>query len=160
MLQFTTPKQRSEEYTFSERCFGVLCCDNGKKVLINISDKKQRESIVKNLYVSYIWVSLFSLLTKRFTFSCTAIPLLFHVVLATVEAYISGPPYLSPLDISPSATMSQLLLHRDHLYSCVRQDFASALETDDCRSAPYQGCMRDFPRFLYLRNHTSCKLIF
>ena len=132
------------------------------KVPINISDKNQRESTVKNSHVSYIWGSLFLRLTKQFICSCTAVPLRSHVVLTTCEAHIAGPPYLSPVDISllvPSAVVSQITLHR-HLFMALRYDFASALETDDNRSAPDRGCVRDVPGFLQLRNYMTCKLIF
>ena len=114
-------------------------------------------------HVSYIWGSIFLRQTKQFICSCTAVPLGFHVVLATLETYIAGPLYLSPIDIIPSpvpsAIVSQMKLHRD-LFMTLRHDFASSLETDDNRSAPHRGCMRDVPGFLQLRNYTTYKLIF
>jgi hypothetical protein len=64
----------------------------------------------------------------------------------TPEAHIAGPLYVFPVDISPSsvpsAIVSQMTLHRD-LFVALRHDFASALETDDYRSAPDRGCMLD-----------------
>jgi len=42
----------------------------------------------------------------------------------------------------------------------LRHHFASAPETDNNRSAPDCGYMRDVPGFLQLRNYKACKLIF
>jgi hypothetical protein len=56
------------------------------------------------------------------------------------SAHLSvGSAFPSPVDISPcrvlSTIVSQLFPSRHHLSVCGRQDFASALETDDYRSA-------------------------
>ena len=111
------------------------------------------------MHVSYFRGSLSLAVTKRCTFSCAAVPLFFHVVLATLEPYIAVAPYLSPVDISPSASVTNDTTSLSFL-CLLATVFASAVLTDDNHSAPDRGCMRDFPGFLQLRSYTTCKLIF
>lgn len=56
--------------------------------------------VCQKIYFQCVFFLVFPL-TKQLMCSCTAVPLLSHVVLATLEACKAGPPYLSPVDISP-----------------------------------------------------------
>jgi hypothetical protein len=59
--------------------------------------------------------------------------------------------FLLPVDFSSRptlpATVSQLLALYDHLQICGRQNFASALETDENRSGADQGATQNVPNF-------------
>lgn len=94
--------------------------------------------------------------------SCTAVPLLFHVVLATLETY-----HRTTLSFSCWYQSFSFAISHCHkwqyitvFFMALRRDFAPALETVDNRSAPDRGCMRDVPGFLQLRNYTTCVIIF
>ena len=65
----------------------------------------------------FIYNAFFPPLTKQFMCSCTAVPLVFHVVLSTLEACKAWPPYLSPVYISPSPVPSAIVTNDSTLPS-------------------------------------------
>jgi hypothetical protein len=67
-----------------------------------------RGSVRRFIYNAFFFY-FFPPLTKQFMCSCTAVPLVFHVVLSTLEACKAEPPYLSPVYISPSPVPSAIV---------------------------------------------------
>jgi len=56
------------------------------------------------------------------------------------------PIYINPYSVL-SAIISQMFHSHDIFLTCGRHDSASALKTNDNRSASHQSCRRDVPRF-------------
>jgi hypothetical protein len=76
--------------------------------------------------------------------SFTALSLLFHIIIATADVFIIL--WLSPADSSATVFPSD-----NHLSVSGHQDFASATETDDNRSATH------FPGKIALRVGQNCR---
>ena len=118
--------------------------------------------------------SLFSAQLEQFRFICTAIPLLFHLVTATADAFIiSWDELFSPcrLQSMPFAIRYSVTTVSTSQSSSNggQQEFASVLQTDDNSLTPDMSSKQDVPRcfsykyichlnlFSYLPSHVTPK---